>query len=186
MIAIVIYREANMVAIISILLSMTSVSTKAMIFSRSIDSSVFLFNWLCACADFFGIFWTISWVFYNTDIHLLSDNQLNWSAFINSFNFIGQLWIYKMISTLIPITLLVGTALLVGFVCVLFFEYIYDECSHQIKLKRPQAFRYKRCCTREYRDPCGVVTKFTCLFGCTYMFMVIGMIIVYCIGMVCF
>ena len=50
MIAIVIYKEANIIAIISILLSMTSVSTKALIFSRSIDNGIFLWNWLCACA----------------------------------------------------------------------------------------------------------------------------------------
>ena len=53
MIAIVLYERANFVAIVSILLSMTSVSTKSLIFSRSIDNKVFLFNWLCACADFF-------------------------------------------------------------------------------------------------------------------------------------
>ena len=50
MIAIVIYKEANIIAIISILLSMTSVSSKALIFSRSIDKGIFLWNWLCACA----------------------------------------------------------------------------------------------------------------------------------------
>ena len=45
-IAIVIYKETN----ISILLSMISVSTKALIFSKSIDNGIFLWNWLCACA----------------------------------------------------------------------------------------------------------------------------------------
>ena len=50
MIAIVIYKETNVIAIISILLSMISVSTKALIFSKSIDTGIFLWNWLCACA----------------------------------------------------------------------------------------------------------------------------------------
>ena len=91
MIAIVSYNKANSIAIVSILLSMTSVSTKALIFSKSIDSKVFLWNWLCAVADFFGVFFVISWVFYDVkiDIH-------NQSSFINSFTLIGQAWIYSV------------------------------------------------------------------------------------------
>ena len=56
MIAIVYYEKANIVAIISILLSMTSVSTKALIFSTSINNKIFIYNWLSAVADFF---WSI-------------------------------------------------------------------------------------------------------------------------------
>ena len=70
MIAIVIYKETNIIAIISILLSMISVSTKALIFSKSIDTGIFLWNWLCACA-----------VKLYLDIYLL----LNIEAFINKY-----------------------------------------------------------------------------------------------------
>ena len=50
MIVMVIYKEANIIAIISILLSMTSVITKALMFSNSIDNGIFMWNWVCACA----------------------------------------------------------------------------------------------------------------------------------------
>ena len=50
MIVMVIYKEANGVAIVSILLSMLSVSTKALLFSKSIDNGIFLWNWVCACS----------------------------------------------------------------------------------------------------------------------------------------
>ena len=91
MIAIVLYGKANIIAIISILLSMTSVSTKAFIFSQSIDNSIFLFNWLSAVADFFGVFFVISWVFYDSKIHINSGE-----SFFDSFTFIGQLWVYAV------------------------------------------------------------------------------------------
>ena len=95
MIAIVLYERANIIAIISILLSMTSVSTKALIFSRSIDNKTFLFNWLTAVADFFGIFFIISWVFYDSNI-----NWYSFNTFINSFTPIGQIWIYQVCNVL--------------------------------------------------------------------------------------
>ena len=50
MIAMVLYKEANSVVIISILLSIISVSIKTLIFSRSIDNGIFIWNWLCASA----------------------------------------------------------------------------------------------------------------------------------------
>ena len=91
MIVIVMYNKANGIAILSILLSMTSVSTKALIFSKSIDSKVFLFNWLCATADFFAVFFVISWVFY--DVKIDTGNE---TSFLNSFTFIGQIWLYNV------------------------------------------------------------------------------------------
>ena len=91
MIAIVLYSKADLIAIISILLSMTSVSTKAYIFSRSINNIVYLFNWLCAVADFFGIFFIISWVFYDIKIDAHSEG-----LFFNSFTVVGQIWIYAV------------------------------------------------------------------------------------------
>ena len=53
MVAIVYYQEADVIAIISILISMLSVSSKSLIFSRSIDPLTFVWNWLCCVTDFF-------------------------------------------------------------------------------------------------------------------------------------
>ena len=89
MIAIVVNDKANMIAIISILLSMTSVSTKALLFSRSIDNKIFFFNWLCACADFFGIFFVISWVFYEHNF------DMNSGSVIDGFGYFGRVWMYR-------------------------------------------------------------------------------------------
>ena len=53
MVAIVYYQEADAVAIVSILTSMLSVSSKSLIFSRSVDPLTFVWNWLCSVTDFF-------------------------------------------------------------------------------------------------------------------------------------
>ena len=49
----------------SILLSMISVCSKTLLFSRSNDTSTFIFYWLCFVTDGFGIFATVAWVFDN-------------------------------------------------------------------------------------------------------------------------
>lgn len=94
MVAIVYYQEANTIAICSILLSMLSVSTKSMIFSRSIDTVTFLFNWLCCICDFYSIFYFISWVFYNPHIDD-DDGYFEMTA-------IGYLWIGKLCIGIAP------------------------------------------------------------------------------------
>ena len=50
LIAIVIYKEANIISIISILLSMLSVASKSFVFSVAfaLNLKQLLFNWLCA------------------------------------------------------------------------------------------------------------------------------------------
>ena len=65
MIAIVYYDETELINIISILISLLSVAAKSLIFSKAIIFSVFIFNWLSIVTDFFGIFCSLSWVFYN-------------------------------------------------------------------------------------------------------------------------
>eukprot|EP01083_Nonionella_stella_P193652 714971_1 len=66
MVAIVYFQEANLIAIISILLSMLSVSTKAFVFSiaTALNLKQLFFNWCCAVTDFFGVFFAVTWVFY--------------------------------------------------------------------------------------------------------------------------
>ena len=68
MIAIVYYNETgNILAIISIFTSLFSVISKSFVFSVSAgkDFITILFYWLCAITDFFGIFFAVTWVFYN-------------------------------------------------------------------------------------------------------------------------
>ena len=50
LVAIVIYKEANIISIISILLSMLSVASKSFVFSiaTALNLKQLLFNWLCA------------------------------------------------------------------------------------------------------------------------------------------
>ena len=84
MIAIIYYQEPTIIGIISILLSLLSVATKALMFSKSIVLSVFIFNWLSLVIDFFGIFCMLSWVFYNPDNNGI---VTEW----------GYIWIYQAI-----------------------------------------------------------------------------------------
>eukprot|EP01084_Bolivina_argentea_P246471 412479_1 len=117
-VAIVYYEEATYVSIISILLSMFSVMTKSLMLSQGIDIFTFIWTWLCVVTDFFGIFFTLTWVFYSHDaIH---------GNFMGYFNIFGQIWLWKFaISTLIPIAF--GIIVFFGLVywiiaCGLFFD----------------------------------------------------------------
>ena len=56
-------QEPNIVNILSIFLSMTSVGTKSIFFSYSMDNYVFAFHWICVLVDCFGIFTSIVWCF---------------------------------------------------------------------------------------------------------------------------
>ena len=78
MCAIVYYEEYNnSLAVLSILISMWSVSSKSLVFAAgtALDRSTILFNWLCVILDFFGIFFLISWVFHNELIYYLFTYQ---------------------------------------------------------------------------------------------------------------
>ena len=97
--AIVYYKEANYVSIISIFLSMFSVMTKSLIFSQGIDFKTYIWTWLCIVVDFFGIFFILTWVFYTNDTLLKPQ-------FLNSFSIIGQIWFYKCIISVAPIVFL--------------------------------------------------------------------------------
>ena len=89
--AIVVYNNADVISIVSILISMLSVSSKAFIFAVqfSINLKSLLFLWISAVTDFIGIFFAISWVLYDTDnetILLLAD-----------------IWMYKIIVCVVPL-----------------------------------------------------------------------------------
>eukprot|EP01083_Nonionella_stella_P173862 601014_1 len=91
MVAIVYFQEANLIAIISILLSMLSVASKAFVFSiaTALNLKQLFFNWCCAVTDFFGVFFAVTWVFYTpTSDHLSS-----------AFAMIRTIWMYKLIIT---------------------------------------------------------------------------------------
>ena len=100
MIAIVYYKDANLLSVISIIISMFSVASKSFVFSvaGAMDTKTLLLNWISAVSDFFGIFFVVSWVFYNTDD---IDNNNNSDSF--SFNFIGTFWFIKYVSCVLPI-----------------------------------------------------------------------------------
>jgi len=66
MAAIVIYKEPNTIAIISIFISLLSVASKSLVFMMGVSNSIkeLFFYWLCAVTDFFGMFFVVCWVFY--------------------------------------------------------------------------------------------------------------------------
>ena len=94
MVAIVIYKEANIVAIISILISMLSVASKSFVFSiaSALTIKQLFFNWLSGITDFFGIFFAVSWVFYEPESEYLND------AFVT----IQTVWLYRLYCCTLP------------------------------------------------------------------------------------
>eukprot|EP01083_Nonionella_stella_P305506 1066028_1 len=119
MVAIVYFQEANLIAIISILLSMLSVSTKAFVFSiaTALNLKQLFFNWCCAVTDFFGVFFAVTWVFYTpASDHLAS-----------AFTMIRTIWFYKLI---ISEFVMIGCASIAIHIAAMYNFYEYD-----IKLK---------------------------------------------------
>eukprot|EP01084_Bolivina_argentea_P013195 24738_1 len=110
--AIVIYKEANIVSIISILISMLSVSSKSFILSiqLSINIKTLFFNWLCAVTDFIGIFFAVSWAFYDSEYATIS--------------MISTIWQMKLLFTVIPLVFCIS----VGFYYKVITE-IYKSLS---------------------------------------------------------
>ena len=117
-VAIVYYQEANYIFVISIALSMFSVMTKSLILSQGIEKYTFFWTWLCVVTDFFGIFFTLTWVFYHDD-NIPGD-------FLGYFNIFGEIWLWKFaISTAIP----VAFALFVFFSVGYWFMYCLFLCD---------------------------------------------------------
>ena len=121
LIAIVYYQDTEIINIISICISLTSVATKTLVFSFAIDFRVFIFNWLSLLCDFFGIFAIVSWVFYNPE------NP-------GEITYLGQIWIGKAIIMWALACVLVG-----GFLCsILFADTVGDNLgyTHYSRVKK--------------------------------------------------
>eukprot|EP01083_Nonionella_stella_P163472 538142_1 len=143
MTAIVYYQEAHAVAIISILISMLSVSSKSLIFSRSIDPLTFIWNWLCCVCDFFGIFFTIAWVFYNphNDGTLSSTDD----TIFGGFSLIGQIWIFKMLICVVPLVSYTGLGASLYWFCQTFYDSYGDaRCRHYDRVRQYRLVRWQR------------------------------------------
>ena len=120
LVAMVYYKETNIISIGSILLSMTSIITKSFVISRGIEWKSYLFCWLCVVTDFFSIFFIVSWIF-------LSNDYIN-GDFLGYFSIIGELWCIKVgISIIPPLVAIVVLWILVGF--WVFFHRRYDGQS---------------------------------------------------------
>ena len=104
MVAIIYYQKITIIGVISIVLSLLSVSVKSLMFSSAPTFSIFMFNWLSIVTDFFGIFCSLAFIFYN---YKSNDDDDNNSSIITQF---GYIWIYQCIGMLIIIFPSIGFA----------------------------------------------------------------------------
>ena len=104
LIALVYYQETEfsfsdpftIINIVSILISITSISSKALIASaNALNVKFMLFNWFLICTDFFGIFFICSWVFYQPITQSI----------------IGQFFLYKSLICNASLIIIVGIPL---------------------------------------------------------------------------
>eukprot|EP01083_Nonionella_stella_P014134 39776_1 len=96
LIAMVYFKETDLMSVCSILLSFTSIMTKSLVISQGLEWKSFLFTWLSVCADFFSIFFMVSWIF-------LSNEYLN-GDFLGHFSIIGEIWCWKVtVALLLPL-----------------------------------------------------------------------------------
>ena len=128
MISIIYYQEITVIGAISILLSLLSVLTKSLIFSTSTIMSGFfltvttkstvIFNWISKVTDFFGIFCSVLFVFYNYN------GNANENGIITQW---GYIWIYQSVGiwSLICICLFFA-------IVPLFFWHIARRSNHSI------------------------------------------------------
>eukprot|EP01083_Nonionella_stella_P093035 260585_1 len=116
MTAVVVYNEANTIAILSILLSILSLASKSFVFSIASATNLkqLFFNWLCAVTDVFGIFFVVSWVFHQPDHDLA-----------HAFNTIQRVWLYKLYILVFP---LMGVGSFLFSVC-LWYEIVSKRSS---------------------------------------------------------
>ena len=91
-------ESPNILAIVSILISMCSVASKSFVFSvaASYNYKTLILSWLSAVTDFFSIFFVVSWVFYNVDNEDSNNNLFG-------FNIIGQIWFFKVAICILPL-----------------------------------------------------------------------------------
>eukprot|EP01083_Nonionella_stella_P049924 132958_1 len=98
----------NVLSFISILISLISISSKALMLSGSLNVSTFFFNWLCAICDLFGLYLIFVWVLHHS----------------NSLSLFAWIWLWKfVVCTVVPIA--VGTFLLAIFIAI----DLYDDMT---------------------------------------------------------
>merc|ERR1719295_1793756 len=95
LIAMVYYEETSYIAVGSIILSMTSIMSKALVISQGVDWKSYIWCWLCVCSDFFSIFFIVSWIFLSND-HINGD-------FLGIFNIFGEIWCWKVMIAILPV-----------------------------------------------------------------------------------
>ena len=88
LVAMVFYKETNLISICSIILSMTSIMIKSFVISTGVEWKSYLLTWLCVITDFFSIFFIVSWIF-------LSNDDIN-GNFLGYFSILGEIWIFKV------------------------------------------------------------------------------------------
>ena len=152
-IAIVYFKEANYVSIASIFLSMFSVMTKSLVFSQGIDIKTYIWTWLCIVVDFFGVFFTLSWVFYTNDTLLQP-------VFWGYFSIIGQLWCFKLFVSIVPLIILGLLYWFLGYVWYLLYSLWFDS-SEELHAKFGFTFLVVVCGTFAVLVGAGVA--FICL-----------------------
>lgn len=64
MVAIVIYKQTNIINVVSLAISIISVSSRGLMLSYSIHRPTFVFNFTCFIADVFRVFCVVSWLFF--------------------------------------------------------------------------------------------------------------------------
>ena len=162
LIAIVYYQDTQILNIISICISLTSIATKTLVCSVAIDFRVFIFNWLSLVCDFFGIFAIILWVFYNPN------NP-------GEITLLGQIWIVKAVIIWIMMSVFIG-----GPICIMSF---HDDLNYEFEMGFMHAARIRN----HGRDSCRAICKklLYCLgsFGMWILGSVLG--IVFCEIMFC-
>ena len=124
-------QNASTIAICSIMLSMLSVATKSFVFSVgiAIDSKSLLFTWLCAVTDFFGIFFLVSWMFYNPSNVIMVGDSMSLAGF-DLFPIIGNVWIYQVMICILPFLIFSWIALISIFVIGLYNDNVSSDESY--------------------------------------------------------
>eukprot|EP01084_Bolivina_argentea_P109402 195559_1 len=123
LIAMVYFKEANYIAVGSIILSMTSIMSKSLVISQGVEWKSYMFSWLCVCVDFFSIFFVVSWIFLS--------NEYIYGNFLGHFSIIGQIWCWIIIIAIIPPILFFAIGYV--FIAVWFFAYrIYENNADKV------------------------------------------------------
>eukprot|EP01083_Nonionella_stella_P173863 601023_1 len=121
MASIVIYNEANIISITSILISLLSVCSKSLVFSMGTATNMkqLFFNWLCAVTDFFGIFVVVCWVTYHPHEQHLSD----------AFIMIRNVWLNIQCILVFPMIAFVSVMMHIVFSSLIVYETDGTKCK---------------------------------------------------------